>query len=156
MKVFQILKRRCKNKNVIIEKDFYPKGKSFSFNLTKDTCEKICTGKCNVEEIAPYKNDIEEFERRCNGFKCSNIALSLLKNGFVHHQGAGILIFKHSCGHYSFNNGQHRTCIASKLDISVKAELMTLEDPCFNCSKESDENNDKVIIIDANTLIRKE
>ncbi|SFR78104.1 hypothetical protein [Anaeromicropila populeti] len=117
----------------IEEVDFYPKEKIFYYNFTKDTCEKLRTGKCNIEEIFQYKDDLEEFEKRCDGFKCSNLALSLLKNGFVHHQGTGILIFKHSCGHYSCNNGQHRTCLAAKLDIPVKAELMELEDPCVAC-----------------------
>jgi len=44
---------------------------------------KIRTGVCNIEEIVQYKHDIEKFEKHCNGSKCSNLMLSLLKNGFV-------------------------------------------------------------------------
>jgi hypothetical protein len=126
--------RKILKNNVYLEEiDFYPKGKSFSFRFSKDTCEKISTGKCNVEGMAPYKYNMAEFERRCNGFKCSNIAVSLIKNGFVHHPGAGILIYKHACGHYSFNNGQHRTCLAAKLNVYVRAEVKELDSTCAAC-----------------------
>jgi hypothetical protein len=95
---------------------FSPKGKTFSFNFTKDTCGQLDLGKCS-----DY----------CN-------TLSLVMNDTF--LTDTIVIVRHSCGHYDFSNGQHRTCIAGHLGLTVQAEVYEVDELCDDCYSDTQYN----------------
>lgn len=137
MNLQKFLKKKNTHGEIIL--DFKPRGKAFVFYLTKDTCDKIRTGKCRVEEIAQYKDNLEEFEKYSDDSKCTSLAYSMLKDGFHCNHGSRILLVKFQCGHYSFSNGQHRTCLAAKLDIAIPCEILENERICPACAYENSE-----------------
>lgn len=134
-------------------KDFSVKGKEFSFNLYKNSCYYILKGRCSLdigenevaillkeefEKTTWHSVNYEKFLEYARGTEGSvlyfiSLANSIKSIGFK----SSIYIEHFKCNHYGFKNGQHRTCIASKLDIPLPAYLsdMTSEDNlCLYCS----------------------
>ena len=97
--------------------DFYPLNKTYYFNFNEHSCHKCATGKCplddlSIEEILafekPYKYYIEE---RAWEY-CTNLAKNML--GYDYSSEIW-MNYNQECGHYSFSDGQHRTCIIARL-----------------------------------------
>lgn len=120
------------NKTYFLE-GFIPNGKSFVFNFNSDTCDKLRCGECKIDEIAKNENCLKNLAKYQDESRCIKLAYSMLKNGFVCERCAEVLLYKYDCGHYRFNNGQHRTCIASKLDMPIRVEMKNLKGLCDAC-----------------------
>lgn len=138
--------------------DFSVKGKEFAFNLEKGSCYRIAKGVCSLninekeinnllkiefEEASFYSDNYEKFIQYAKGKEdsilyCRDLAESIKKNGFKSRS----YINHYKCNHYGFTDGQHRVCIASKIDIRLPANVcdMTSEDsPCAYCEMKINE-----------------
>ncbi|MEG6617462.1 hypothetical protein V6C27_13700 [Peptococcaceae bacterium 1198_IL3148] len=98
--------------------DFSPEGKTFCFNFTKDTCDKIGHGICSVN---------------LEGSNC-NYKASILYSTL---ERFPITIIKYDCGHYEFSDGQHRTCIAGQLGLIIPIVLYKEKGVCSHCESQS-------------------
>ncbi len=119
---------------------FIPNGKAFLFHFSVNTCDKLKCGICKVDEIAKSENCIADIAIFAEESRCTRLAYSMLKNGFVCEHWAEILIYKYDCGHYRFNNGQHRTCIASKINMPIRVEMKNLDGLCDACLNNGNSN----------------
>lgn len=119
-------------------KNFSVKGKTFQLRLKYD-CHKLVKGICSLdideEEVEKYlRKEFKSQDRyeNYNEFKkqdkyhredsvlyCRNLANSIKREGFKY----PIYIYYCKCGHYSFSDGQHRACIASKLNLTLPANI---------------------------------
>lgn len=116
--------------------DFNPKGKQFDFSFTKDTCCKLLTGICALEA---YKKDLDctDYHKYCakkNIDQCVRAYLSLKSSITI---GSFPLLNIHKCGHYGFTDGQHRICVALKMNMKLDIKFhKTIEDNiCDTCAK---------------------
>lgn len=105
-----------------------PKEMTLVFELSEKECHLKFTGKCSLDRFFPYRstdngND-SDYEH------CRKIFKSLKKHG----QRFDIEIIKYRCGHYAFNDGQHRVCIAKRKDLRLKAFITTVyNEDCDIC-----------------------
>lgn len=151
-----------KNKNItedIHEKiDFNPNGKTYYFRLDEHDCYKCASGKCSLEDIS--LDELKKYPTDCSQEKsinyCRGIASMLLNNKFP--APASINLNK-GCGHYSFDDGQHRTCCLARLntkganikkDINFKKE----EGLCYYCGRLSSINKEIKLFNEQNVLYR--
>ncbi|SDP31150.1 hypothetical protein SAMN04487897_1782 [Paenibacillus sp. yr247] len=93
------------------EESFDPTQHKFCYNLTKDTCFQVKTGICSLNlteaEIHKYSSaENDETSVRGSVNYCVNLFSDLKQNGFK----KPIQVASNPCGHYSFTDGQHRTC----------------------------------------------
>ena len=117
-------------------KEILPKDMLFHFGLTDGECHLKTTGVCSLDRWFPYK--VKEIEGDANYIHCSKIFKSLVKYG----QDFLIDIAKYRCGHYEFNDGQHRVCIAKRKDLKLKALITTVSDEdCDFCQKKFRNSN---------------
>ena len=94
---------------------FDPKRKKYYFNnCTEDFCYKTRHGICSLDltEDETKSIPIEVHPMKDNVNYCRNIYKSIIKN----RQQYPVYISSNKCDHYTFNDGQYRTCIASKKD----------------------------------------
>lgn len=124
------------------EFDFNPKGKTFMFVLTENTCFKLRYGKCSLTlscldklKIFLYKiMQPEEYtytkRKKWHPDYCPNLIKSLYT---LPRYTELIVITKFSCGHYGFNDGQHRTCIAAALQQKVDVLIRDYDKQCPCC-----------------------
>lgn len=141
-------------------KDFSVNGKFFSFNLNESSCYYISKGKCSLDidekelknilkeefkQVNWYTDRFDKFLEYAKGEECSvvycrNIANSIKSKGIK--SPAYIEYF--NCNHYGFTDGQHRACIASKLNLPLPIYLsdMTSEDTlCPSCTNKTKKQN---------------
>lgn len=116
--------------------NFNPKGKEYYFNAcTEDFCYKTRHGICSLDltedEIALIQS--EKYPKTDDVNYCRDIYQSILKDG----QKSLILINSNKCGHYTFDDGQHRVCIASKKGLNLKADICQNNNVCHICRKEN-------------------
>lgn len=90
--------------------EFNPKGKTFIFSLTEDTCHKLNEGECSLFKKMSQDSEFESRQRNSISY-CNQLYNKMLNKELSNDI---ISITKFNCGHYVINNGQHRTCIASK------------------------------------------
>ncbi|MTI83427.1 MAG: hypothetical protein FH756_05850 [Firmicutes bacterium] len=95
---------------------FSPKGKAFSFHFTKDTCYQVRTGKCPLEI-----NNQDEY--------CAKLSTKIYDT----FEMDPVFIVRHRCGHYDFSNGQHRTCIAGRLGLTIPVWIGEERSLCDSC-----------------------
>ena len=97
--------------------DFYPLGKTYYFNFNDYSCHKCLTGKCpldelTIEEIEKLPKPEGAYIKEQSWEYCANLARKLL----TYEDSPTIWMnFNKECGHYSFSDGQHRTCIIARL-----------------------------------------
>lgn len=95
---------------------------SFNFSFEDSDCYKLLSGRCTFElSEEEYREEMAKcnhpfyFEGRV-GY-CREIYNSMKKdNAFS--KSTGIRAFRFGCGHIEFSEGQHRACIAQKLNIN--------------------------------------
>lgn len=97
-----------------------PQNYTYAFRLGLYDCFKVLTGKCSLEvtdeEYSYYKPLSESYGEGSIDY-CRNLANHLIKNNlFI--KDTGINAYLNECGHVSFGDGQHRTCIAKKIGIT--------------------------------------
>ena len=108
----------------MIVNNFDPQGYEFAFHFTKDTCYEKKTGVCALKV---FENDMNSsFDKYCKkkGYnRCIRAYLSLKENQIVHEGERYIQLVENKCGHYDFIDGQHRTCIALKVNMLLNVEI---------------------------------
>jgi len=109
---------------------FDPRNKSFCFRMDGYKCFFRKTGKCSLELT---KSETEQYIKKENEERkfvidedshwyypknsvkyCQLLRDDILQNGVKRE----IIVFSNSCGHYSFDAGQHRSCIGKRSNIS--------------------------------------
>lgn len=106
-----------------------PARMAFVFNLGDEECHEKWTGTCSLEKRRPLFGYREGGEASL-GY-CPRLLKSLRRDGlysFMH-----IDIIKCACGHYEFNGGQHRICIAKKMGLKIEALVTTIDEDCEVC-----------------------
>ncbi len=106
----------------------------FVYNFTKDTCHKILTGTCVLDE---WKDRLSELSFGKKDFKkyphCVSLYFCLLKKIRLSNFP---WILRCKCGHYECTDGQHRTCIAKRMNILIDVEFFKdMSDYCLDCQK---------------------
>lgn len=116
-------------------KDFSPKGKKYYFSCSEDFCYKTKHGICSLDLTDDEVSFIppDEYPRDDNVNYCRKIYKSIINEG----QKYPIYICNNKCGHYTFDDGQHRVCIASKKELKLKAEVYQIDDLCHMCRREN-------------------
>lgn len=116
--------------------EFNPKKKKYYFNnCTENFCYKTRHGICSFDlsEAEIRSIPTEEYSGKDNVNYCKNIYKSILKNG----QQLPAYITSNKCGHYTFHDGQHRVCIASKKGVKLRAQVNSNDDICNVCYREN-------------------
>lgn len=126
--------------NEKIIENYIPFFDDFCFDFNKDTChfvdKGICPGETNKEKLLSQV----EYETSC---KCESLMQKIIANGFYEHDRSWrIMVVKQSCGKYVFDNGRHRTCAASKLNVPIKIHIT--EDESASCMCKDKNNNIEV------------
>ncbi|MEK4488037.1 hypothetical protein MHH81_21235 [Psychrobacillus sp. FSL H8-0484] len=103
-----------KYKNIIID----PTQHEYCFTLGELDCYKLKTGRCTFELS---EQEYEEESSKCGhahyfegrvGY-CRELLNMMIRDN-AGTENTGIRGFRNSCGHISFSDGQHRSCIAKK------------------------------------------
>lgn len=66
---------------------------------------------------------------------CLSIAFDIINNGYRENEHNKVKVYLYRCGHYYVDNGRHRFCIQSILNLDIKIHYETSQDFCFNCSE---------------------
>lgn len=121
--------------------NFNPVGKVFLFKLDKSTCYRIKTGakKCLLDDMSIddilNTDIIDTVSTENSELYCIELAQKLLKSMLP----APVTINYNSiCKHYSFTDGQHRTCIVSRLlkktkNVDFSANIAEQNCKCRYC-----------------------
>ncbi|MCI9976410.1 hypothetical protein JY742_09780 [Clostridioides difficile] len=106
--------------------------KNKSCSLNNMTIDELRTNKIQIKD----DGDINY---------CRNIAKS-----FLNSEDAELVLLKFytACGHYAFTDGQHRTCVASKLlnlgaNINLNAKCEEQNDVCLYCGRKNKVNEEE-------------
>ncbi|EGT0692928.1 hypothetical protein QYZ59_16080 [Clostridium perfringens] len=143
-------------------KVFDEKGKTFYFRLDQHTCCKCKSGICSLDEISleelvmNYKIEENQSNPRNSTDYCRTIAGMILRGEF---KEPAKIIFNKECGHYSFDDGQHRTCCISKLKdkgVYINKEVLLREEKgdCYYCGRLSIINKKIKLFNEKNFLYR--
>jgi hypothetical protein len=122
------MKSVCDEEMTIIQ----PATMTFLYRLSHKECNKKLTGECSLERETPDRtHDVgdeadydycPEMLERMTGQLADLIS-----------RNYPITLVKHSCGHYSFSDGQHRTCIAQRKGLEVAAVILPDNEVCDYC-----------------------
>jgi hypothetical protein len=144
----------------------------FCYRLDEYSCYGLRTGVCSLylsdkeAEIINMKEP-KYINRKSSVMHCRELAKSLLNRDYYNNKdfqnaSYSIRMQKRGCGHYSFTDGQHRTCIAKHLGIKsmyVNVEKTSEEYSSYICvacwEKEERERENKKIINKLLSLFRK-
>ncbi len=123
---------------------FDPRGKSFHFCLDQYTCYRCKTGKCSLENISldELKNSLScvHVIDESSIEYCRGMAKLFLDNEF---SAPASIYINSKCGHYSFSDGQHRTCVVARVlqkgaDVVLNAEISEQDFICRECLIKAD------------------
>lgn len=117
-------------------KEILPVEMPFVFELSKEECHLKFTGVCSLDRWLPYKTKIIDGD--ANYYHCRSILKSIRMEGVTEL----IDIIKFNCGHYGFNDGQHRTCIAKRKGIVLKALITPENNLCDICRNNAGRNSE--------------
>lgn len=104
---------------------FDPTQHEFSYMLSKYDCFRKLTGHCSIglneHELIKYSNlekplriNEEYHERKENSVHYCRLLLKSIKQKGMQ---SSVDLNPNSCGHFSFSDGQHRTCVAKEAGI---------------------------------------
>lgn len=115
-----------------------PSAMIFHFRLGPDECHQKLTGTCSLDK-PPATG--EQSGGEAGVHYCQRLYSWIEEYGFRW----PVDIIKHPCGHYDFNDGQHRVCIAKKKGFEVSA-LVYVEEKhnCMFCSPIWDLKDDEL------------
>ena len=116
--------------------EFNPKRKKYYFtSCTEDFCYKNRHGICSLDLTEDKVRSIptEEYPGEDDVNYCRDIYKSIIKNG----QKQTVYINSNKCGHYTFTDGQHRVCIASKKGLKLRAAVNQSNEICHVCYREN-------------------
>lgn len=142
--------------------DFNPLNKTFLFRFSADDCS-LCNGKqCPVESLLDVRtcsdtdmhiNDGEESD------SCMHFATEFIKYGRL--DFSPIIIKHNSCNHYTFIDGQHRTCVYSRLlrkGWNVRMDIEKIEDDnlCSICTEFKNRTHDNTPGLEVSEIAKTE
>lgn len=106
--------------------DITPATMKFVFQLSKGECHKQLTGTCSLEVEHPDRSH-DSGEDSDHDF-CPKLFKSLTSGKYPIEvaRRMPVDIIQYGCGHWEFNDGQHRVCIAKRKELSLEAEVSTL------------------------------
>lgn len=118
---------------------FDPREKTFHFCLDKYTCHRCATGICSLENIT--LEEIEDAKSCVHAYGessveyCIGMAKMFLDNEFT---APANIYLNTTCGHYSFADGQHRTCVVARLlkkggRVTLNANITEQDCVCRDC-----------------------
>lgn len=119
--------------------EFDPRGKTFNFRLGQYTCYRCNTGVCSLESIS-----LDELKNSgsCVGAigqssieYCRGMAKLFLDSEFT---APARIQLNTRCGHYTFSDGQHRTCVVARIlqkgaEVVLNAEIIEQDYLCRDC-----------------------
>lgn len=113
----------------IIE-NYIPVYNNFCFNFSRDECYFEKNGICPVEANKEKLLNCVAYD---TSYKCESLMQNIIENGFYERtkECEIVVIRSEPCGKYSFNNGRHRTCAASKLNVPIKIHFANDECSCM-------------------------
>jgi hypothetical protein len=102
-----------------------PASMTFVFQLTRGECHKELTGTCSLDRTVPDRS--YDIGGECDYDFCPNLLKSMTDGSYPIEvaRRMPIDILQLKCGHWEFNDGQHRTCIAMRKTLTVEAEVST-------------------------------
>lgn len=125
------------------EVDFDPRGKTFHFRLDKYTCYRCKKRNCSLDnisldELKGSSSCVHAYDESSIEY-CRGMAKLFLDNEF---SAAATIYLNTQCGHYSFADGQHRTCVVARVlqkggDVILKANITIQECMCRHCLLEA-------------------
>src|SRR5260370_42633029 len=98
---------------------------TFVFELSRGECHKELTGTCSLDRTVPDRS--HDIGDECDYDFCPDLLKSMTDGSFPI-EVAGrmpIDLLQLNCGHWEFNDGQLRTCIAMRKNLTVEAEVST-------------------------------
>ena len=126
-------------------KDFDPANLEFTFNFTKDTCPKLKTGVCDLEEIDLILDKKITDKQLRSLSRCQRIYFGIRDKTF---RVLPPQIMKCKCGHYVCSDGQHRVCVAQnknlKLDVYMFKEI---DEDCEKCMTIPENKNVTEVVV---------
>lgn len=124
--------------NFMKYKDFDVTNKTYCFKFNETNCSKCHSGICGVENSS--LNELINFKEKLRSKndinRCKIIASKLINNNIPSNV---YIYFYKQCFHYSFSDGQHRSCCAAKLNLKdkkvfLKAYISIQDSLCPYCS----------------------
>lgn len=119
----------------------------FVFHLGKGECHQKLTGICSLEGKQPTESQ-DKLGEAAFGY-CPMLLGWMEGEGNTERKMMAhitklypVTLAKHVCGHYSFNDGQHRTCIAKKKGLNLLAEIEPQTSKCDICAGKHYSDND--------------
>ncbi|MRY42631.1 hypothetical protein GKD46_20825 [Parabacteroides distasonis] len=118
--------------------NFDPRGKEFHFKLDKYSCYRCQTGKCSLDNVTLDElyafNVSNDLPAESSKDYCIGMAKLFLEGEFE----TPAFIYKDSCGHYSIDDGQHRTCVVAHLldkgaSVVLNANVKEQDMACYMC-----------------------
>jgi hypothetical protein len=133
---------------IIIE----PATMEFVFRFAPGECHEVATGTCSLEKERPTDPAEMGWEEGHYDY-CTQMLLWMQGQSAQKRlpfdrvsQSDPIEIGSHDCGHYSFNGGKHRTCIARRKGLSVWAVIEPAGDRCEDCDPRPASDDDVTLI----------
>ncbi|CAG7651637.1 hypothetical protein ACFQI7_27985 [Paenibacillus allorhizosphaerae] len=112
-----------------------PSDKEFVYHLSKYDCFMRRTGKCSLDlspsEFQEYQIQDENNRSEASVHYCRNLLQSFQTIGI---QNSVEIQHNTACDHYSFTDGQHRSCIAKKVQMNLPAKIAIQQSYCRICS----------------------
>jgi hypothetical protein len=106
-----------------------PAHMTFLYSMGDKECHLKATGTCSLEGKRPSQG--KDGEEEAAYHVCRDLLRSLRKNG--QYERCVIDIAERACGHYEFNDGQHRTCVTQRLGIKIEALVNPTDELCDIC-----------------------
>lgn len=103
---------------------FNPNEVSIDYKFTEEGCFAITNGTCPITQFCNLQIDENKYPRRSEFDYCPIMAKKMIDGTL--NPTLPIQIYHHKkCGHYNFNDGRHRTCIAQHLhSIGINFDLV--------------------------------
>lgn len=115
-----------------------PLGKTYYFNFNEYSCYKCKTGLCPLDNMTLDEiRNLQATDKFYIDENSEEYCVDLARKMLIYDYSSGVLLYHNTeCGHYSLNDGQHRTCIIARLyqkGSNVNFEPYFTTQPC-RCS----------------------
>lgn len=115
-----------------------PERMIFLFSFSEGECHLKLTGTCSLERKAPDRGR-DKGEESDYDF-CPRLLRSMKRHGL--YPVLHVDLIKSRCGHFEFNDGQHRICIAKRKGYLIEALLTESHRDCDVCEGRPDADDE--------------
>jgi hypothetical protein len=124
-----------------------PASMTFVFRMGKGECHKVLTGTCSLDRTVPDRS--QDIGDESDYDFCPNLLKSMMDGSYPLRlaRKLPIDIVQSTCGHWEFSDGQHRTCIAMRKNLTVEAEVSTDSSGLCELCDDRPEPDDPVEIV---------